>query len=127
MMLGRRQFFRFLAGAAASPLAARIAVALPVLEPVRVRALTFNDITREAVQLFRNSDEFIRNIDRQYCDQHAPTLTLDGYYRDILGPAAKRMQDRIDDGEFDPELDPLPAKVGSTLHIRLPKDYQVCS
>lgn len=59
--------------------------------------LTINMITREAVELWKNSNSFIRNIDRQYDDQYARTgakigtslrIRLPNDYTVRKGPAA---------------------------------------
>lgn len=59
--------------------------------------LTINMITREAVELWKNTNSFIRNIDRQYDDQYARTgakigtslrIRLPNDYTVRKGPAA---------------------------------------
>lgn len=70
-------------------------------EPARVDVLygrlTVDQITRDAVRLFRHSNEFLRNMDRQY-DVKSGVETNARYQAN---------------------------KIGDTLRIRLPNDYVV--
>lgn len=72
-MSTRRGFLRslgaVLAAPALAPVTAKIVAMLP--EPAvaweqRNRLLTIDMITREAIKLFRNSNAFLKNIDRQF-------------------------------------------------------------
>ena len=115
MSLDRRSFLRGLIAAPAVVAAAHIMqVRVPAI--LRPSILTLEDfpsivvsnrllprlmLTREAVRMFRDSNRFIRNIEAQYRDD----------FNFMSGDAANSWQ--------------WPAKIGSELRIRLPKNWEV--
>jgi hypothetical protein len=61
--------------------------------------LTISMITREAIKLFENSNEFIRNIDRQYDEEFFASDASNGYQ--------------------------WSAKIGNTIRVMLPADFKI--
>jgi len=66
--LSRRGFFVGLAAAFAAPAIVRATSLMPVRSFGTSRILTIEEMTREAVRLWKNSNAFLRNIDMQYVD-----------------------------------------------------------
>jgi hypothetical protein len=72
MMLSRRSFFRGLGAILAAPPVAKIASLIPPLETARVRSLnylTFNQLTRDAIRMFGQSNEMLRSMNAQYLEE----------------------------------------------------------
>jgi hypothetical protein len=73
MKTSRRRFLGGLIAAVAAPAIVRVDGLMRVrgiVMPVPGR-LTVRMITRDAVLMFRNSNEFLRNLDRQYDEEFA--------------------------------------------------------
>lgn len=107
--LGRRSLITGLVALVAAPAIMKVASLMPVnaaLQPGN-NLLTLQQITREAVRLFKNSNKFIRN----YKPGEEAQLDV------LFGPVYVRSgwSEFAADG----------AKVGSQLRIRLPNDYVV--
>lgn len=72
MELSRRSLFRGLASVLAAPAVAKVASLVPAVEVARARAfnyLTLQQITRESVMLFANSNAFIQSLQTQWDDE----------------------------------------------------------
>lgn len=71
--MNRRGFLTGLISALAAPAIVRIDNIMPVRQSIVIpnqnAYLTMQMITREAIQLFKNSNAFIQNIDSQYDEQ----------------------------------------------------------
>jgi hypothetical protein len=72
MMLSRRSFFRGLGAILAAPPVAKIASLIPPLATARVRSLNYltaSKVTREAVMMFAQSNEFLQSMNAQYLEE----------------------------------------------------------
>jgi hypothetical protein len=102
MMLSRRSFFRGLGAILAAPPVAKLASLIPPVEVARLRSLnylTLNQLTREAVRMFGQSNSFAQAANVEF--------TKD---RDFAE------SDADNDWQWPEDL-----KLGSQLRIRLPK------
>jgi len=120
VIIQRRSFLAGLGALFAAPAivkASSLMVCAPteIISPTAGNAyLTINQITRESILLFAQNNAFLRQLERQEA-----RLTLDQYSEHIMRPALDRLESQIAD-----ELFPMDgAPVGTTLRIRLPKDF----
>lgn len=110
----RRGFLGMLGALVAAPAIVRAASLMPVttvpdeevlvLLARRNSLRTINDITRQAVRLWKNSNEFLANNTSSYDDLFAQS-EVNPYYDDAFAQPG--------------------AKIGAKLRIRLPKSYTV--
>lgn len=97
-MIERRSILKCLVGLVAAPAIIKVSSLMPVNAALQPNSmLTIDQITREAVRLFVNSNKFLREMDEQYREDYAFV-------------AGEQW-----DG----------AKIGDTLRIRLPSDFVV--
>jgi hypothetical protein len=71
-MIARRSFITGLIGLVAAPAIIQASSLMPISSrfiPPRGSLLTLNEITRNAVKLFSNTNQFLGNIDQQFADE----------------------------------------------------------
>jgi hypothetical protein len=75
--LSRRRLFAGALASLATPTIIRHAGLLMPVRPVH-RLLTINEITREAIRLWKNNNAFLRDVDTQYTDEFVHRLHTTG-------------------------------------------------
>lgn len=124
----RRSLITGLVALVAAPAIVKVASLMPVnaaLQPGN-NLLTLNQITREAMRRFRDSNRFIRDSEGQYYDDR---VFYEGEQWDKVWLEAVDNQDVRSGAEINARYQAAfvadGAKIGSQLRIRLPNDFIV--
>jgi len=106
-VIARRSILQGLVALVAAPAIVRVASLMPCAPTEVIRPgnqwLTLNEITREAVRRFEDTNALIKSMDEQYREDF----------------------EFVSGAQWPSGFDALGAKVGGTLRIRLPNDYTV--